>query len=340
MPRSWLIAILAGLISAVVMVSAGAGPTGLRFLLFAVTPLPIALVGLGWGWRSGAVAGTAGTIFILLVSGQVGLAAIFALTQAVPMAGLVYLAGLSRPADEANPGITPAGQNTSVAQLEWYPVGRIILWAVGIGAAIAVGLIVLFGAFDPNFMADLENKLSEAIKANISSIAGNTELKDTDVATMTKVAIAMLPAGGAIAIAGSLLLCLWVAARIAQASDNLERPWPDLAAFDYPTGTALTLAAALAVVSFAPPPLTMVGSAVVGALLFAFLLLGLAVVHYITRGNAWRPFALWALYIGLLFLQGFALLVILLGLFEAFLNLRAKFGGPSQPPPTTPNQHT
>ena len=60
-----------------------------------------------------------------------------------------------------------------------------------------------------------------------------------------------------------------------------------------------------------------------GPLFFAYVLLGLAVVHYMTRGRPWRPFALWGLYASLFIMNTFASLAIaLLGLAEAVWPMR------------------
>ncbi len=52
-----LVGVGLGLVAAVVFASATTGPLVARFLLFFITPLPIALAGLGWGWHTAAIAG-------------------------------------------------------------------------------------------------------------------------------------------------------------------------------------------------------------------------------------------------------------------------------------------
>ena len=67
-----------------------------------------------------------------------------------------------------------------------------------------------------------------------------------------------------------------------------------------------------------------------GPLFFAYVLLGLAVVHFVTRGRPWRPFALWALYASLFVMNTVASLAIaLLGLAEAIWPMR-KISPPPQ----------
>ena len=63
----------------------------------------------------------------------------------------------------------------------------------------------------------------------------------------------------------------------------------------------------------------------------AYVLLGLAVVHYTTRGRSWRPFALWGLYAALVLTNtGLSLLIAILGLIEQMISLRR----PTAPPPS------
>ncbi len=70
----------------------------------------------------------------------------------------------------------------------------------------------------------------------------------------------------------------------------------------------------------------MAGGAVSGALFLAYVLLGLAIAHYATRGAGWRSFALWALYAALLFINPVILIVALAGLVDTIWPLR-------RPPP-------
>ena len=326
MPKHWLIGLGAGLISAVVFVSASTGPLAMRYFLFALTPLAIALAGLGWGWRSGLIAGIVGTGLIAALTGHATLITMFAVTQAVPMVILVYLAGLSR----TDPG--SEGTSTAAPQ-EWYPPGRLMIWAAALSAITALIILLVLGAMQDDFAIILQSKFAEAIKSGMLPLAGKGPLSDEDIAILTNVAVTLLPAGAAISTMASLLFSLWLSGRITLASGQLERPWPDLAAMTFPSGTATLLALAV-LACFLPDPFGMAGSTLLGALLFAYLLLGLAVIHYTTRGNPWRFFALWALYVALLFAYGVVLIVTLLGISETFLHLRTKLGGPptSSPP--------
>lgn len=320
MPTNWLIGLGAGLVSAVVFMSANTGALPLRYVLFALAPLAIALAGLGWGWITGAFAGVVATAAIALLTAHLPFAGLYVVTQALPMTVLLYLAGLSR-----------ASAPDDAASVEWYPVGRLVIWAAGLSAITAIMVLLALGAGEADFAIQLESKFADAIKTGVLPIQGATPLSDDDVATLARIAINVLPAVIAVSAMASLLLSLWISGLVTRASEQLQRPWPDLAAIAFPNGTALALAFATAA-TFLPEPFRMAGSTLVGTLVFAFLLLGLAVIHYVTRGNPWRLIALWALYIGVLFAYGVVFVVVLLGISETFLKLRQRFGGPPNTP--------
>ena len=68
-----------------------------------------------------------------------------------------------------------------------------------------------------------------------------------------------------------------------------------------------------------------------GALLFAYLLAGLALAHFIVRHRA--RWALWILYASLVVFEPYAaILVAMAGLLDPILKLKRRFGAP--PPPT------
>ena len=123
---------------------------------------------------------------------------------------------------------------------------------------------------------------------------------------------------------------LYLAGRIARASGQLGRDWPDLPALAYPAGFPLLVALALAA-SFAPGTLGVAGASFSGALLIAYLIAGLALMHFIARGRA--PWILWFVYAGLVLFTPYAAAALMVGgLLEPTLKLRRRFG--ASPPST------
>ena len=106
-------------------------------------------------------------------------------------------------------------------------------------------------------------------------------------------------APGAIAATTTLMLLvnLYVAARTAQVSDRLPRPWLDLPThFRLPAAAGLVAAAALAAWYFAPEPYSPFAAAAVAPFALIFGLQGLATLHALSRRAPGRPALLAALY--------------------------------------------
>ena len=313
---SLLIGLCAGVVSAVVFVSATTGPLFARMLLIILTPLALFLAGLGRGPMTVALGGLAGTL--LLLAGGPTIAALFAASVAIPVFVLVYLASLNR---------------TVEAGRQWFPMGRIIIAAAMLAGAFSTLTLFQLGG-DAEALRTLHDLLQSFVANELSKIPDAPVLTPADIDADAAVLLAVLPLASAISTMGSLLLNMWLAGRITLASGRLLRPWPDLAATTYPSATPLLLAL-LTGAAFLPGMPGLIARAFAGSLFFAYVLLGLAVVHYITRGSAWRPFALWGLYLSLFIINTLASLALaLLGLADAIWPIR-KPAGPFEGPPKT-----
>ncbi|MDX2309414.1 MAG: DUF2232 domain-containing protein [Hyphomicrobium sp.] len=334
MQRAILTAIGLGLVSAVVFASAAARPNALGVALYLVTMLPLFLAGLGWGWRMGVIAALASSAALALIGGP-ATAASFAVSQAAPATLLSYLALLQR--DVTRPDGT---QGT-----EWYPIGRLVLWTVFFAGVLTPLVFLLLGGDIDTVKSQLRDGMKASIEQSLPKVDGKPPLSGTDIDQLAKAFVDLLPAGLAVSVVSSLLFNLWLAARITWASGQLERPWPALDETALPRGTPLLLLAALVTMNLGGFP-AISGLAFSGGLFIAFVLIGLAVVHHLTRGKAWRPFALAALYLGVLFLVipgtpiPLVLLIALLGIADTVADLRRLNRGGTGPPPLTPSTST
>ena len=325
MRQDYLIALALGLVACVAFVSATTGPLPMRLILFLITPLPLLLAGLGWGVRAALVAGAAGTIMLIAAGPMV--AAVFALSQAVPSAVLSYLAMLNRTVPEAE---TTSGASEPSTQREWYPPGRLVVWAAVMAAVPAIIWSVLADANSTEIKAALATGLEAAFKAGAVGAPGGGPWTPATIAQFSAKLYAILPAGSAVAWMSGLLLTLWIAGRIMRASGQLTRPWPDLASLEFPSGTALAFATVTLAAVLLEGPVGIAGRAFCGALLLAYFLLGLAIIHFMTRGMSWRPFVLWGLYTALLFVNGLvAIPIAIIGLTDGLLHLRRRYGSPT-----------
>ena len=81
-------------------------------------------------------------------------------------------------------------------------------------------------------------------------------------------------------------LNLYLAGRIAPASGRLGRDWPDCRRLAYPPGLPAARPRCAVAASFAAgAPSGVAGTSFTGAFLFAYLLAGLALMHFIARGR-------------------------------------------------------
>ncbi len=313
MPLALLIGIGAGLASAVLFLSASRGTPDV-VLLFVLSPLPVALAGLGWGWLSAAVA----AVVAATAAGMVGTgrtALVHAVALGVPMVTFCYFLMLNRP--------VAAADGSNEVALEWYPVGRMIAWA-SLGAGI-ISALALFGTASD--AEGLRRTFLEVLdRVNVLRGADGRDLTAEQKQAFARTFVYIFPWAIAsmwfvIAIAN-----IWVAGHVTRLSGRLARPWPDLSAITLPAWMALAFAASVAL-SFLPDMTGLVASGFASGIMFAFMLLGLAVLHGMTRGSAMRPMMLTMIYLSLLFFSPISsLAVALVGLAEPMLRNR-------RPPP-------
>ena len=100
-------------------------------------------------------------------------------------------------------------------------------------------------------------------------------LGDKQIEALAEFVVTALPAALAAYWVAIFTLNLYLGGRIARASGRLGRDWPDLPGMAYPPGFPLLAALAVAA-SFAPGTIGVAGTSFSGALLFAYLIAGLA----------------------------------------------------------------
>src|SRR5450631_1992315 len=248
-----LIAIAAGCASALMFASIVSGAL-ISLLLFNLAPLPLMVAALGWGPLSATIGG---------IVAATGLGAIFGLpyciafvvTVALPAWWLGHLALLGRPianAAASGNGASPAGPD-----LEWYTVGRILLWLSGFAALTTIAALLTLGTDAVAISGALRRGLLMILGPRDAASVGETE-------QWIDALVAIAPAAAAIVAMMTLTLNLWLAARITATSGQLHRPWPDLkgAALPPMTLTALCLAVAFCFAGGLPAMLAQIAAAV------------------------------------------------------------------------------
>ncbi len=329
--------LVAGLAAAAIILLAAlamqSGGATLAVLLFALGLLPLLLAGLRFGAHAAGVAALVGSLAVTIMAGPAaGLA--HALALGGPGYVLSYLAGLHRFLGEAEAEADAA----SPTGVEWYPPGHIIAWT-----AVMAGTIAALGIFT---LGQSEDAYLAAVKPHLERFLPMAETPPPSAAPTTPTPPAPLPSGmsrdemlaflarsfvpASLAVGWFLIaLCnLWLAAWLLHRTAALPRPWPDIARFEFPRFFSLSVVVAI-FASFLPGLPGIFAAGFTGGFFFAYLLLGLAVLHVITTGMTLRPLMLGAIYLSVLFLQ-IGIFVMLLGIGEQIFRLRSRV--PAKPP--------
>lgn len=313
-----LIGIGAGAATALLFASVASG-SPLSVVLFYLAPLPILLAALGWShWAA----------LIAAVLASAGLAAVFTsyffvaflIGVGLPAWWLGYLTLLARPVEGAPDG------------LEWYPVGHLVVWAAILGAGVVVAGMLHFGTDEESFRSSLRSFMERMLRGGARPPTLPAELpQGADMGRVVDFLVVALPPAAAVVTTITNLLNLWLASRVARISGRLRRPPSDLASMQFPAYAPALMAAAVAV-SFIPGLIGSFGIVFTVSLLMAYAILGLAVMHAITRGMASRPLALGGLYAVLIFFGWPVLLLSMLGLADTAFDLRGRVARRRGPP--------
>jgi hypothetical protein len=317
-----IIGIGAGVAAALLFASVTSG-IWLSIPLFYLAPLPIMIAGLGWSHWAALIASLTGALTLGGIFGVVFLFAFLA-GAGVPAWWLGYLAMLARPVTANAPG----GQQ---APLEWYPPGRLVIWAALLAALVVIVAIPNFGTDAESFRAGLRGALNTVLRAEIATQAEPPSGMPARADRLIEFLVSAIPLAAAILATITNLFNLWLAARIVKFSGRLGRPWPQLSALKFPPSLAAILAVAVAL-SFVDGMLGIVAGITSAALLLAYGVLGFAVLHAITHGLQMRPFLLGLAYAAV-FLIGWPILALcLLGLVDTTIDLRGRVARKRGPP--------
>ena len=314
-----LIGLGAGAAAALLFASMTSGSL-LSIPLTVIAPLPIIIAGLGWSHWSALTAAFVAALALGIAVGPFTFVSFMAVIG-LPAWWLVYLAMLARPV------------GNGATALEWYPPGRLVIWAAILGALAMIVAIPYFGLDADSFRAGLRKIFSTILRAEMGT-AADAPLSIPDVPNGERFVdflVAVFPPTAAVVETLSNVFNLWLAATVVRFSGRLNRPWPTLSAMTFPRPLIGVLAVATAL-SFVGSLIGIAAGVLSASLLMAYGILGFAVLHAITRGMASRIFLLAGVYIAVLVLGWPVLGLCLLGLIEAVVDLRARIAATRGPP--------
>jgi hypothetical protein len=333
MTRILLTGMGAGAAATLLFASVASG-VGLSLILFSLAPLPIMIATLGSGPWAGLVAAVSAAA---MLGGAFGASFFPAFLTSIggPAWCLAYLALLGRPAANGGSG-----------QPEWYPPGRLVLWAAVLGAGVTAAALATMGD-EATIRRSLKHLLEAALCPVPDGLLPDSQVPDSPVppgvsaapppiscpgdmaATIDRMA-RMLPSGSAVIAALTQTGNLWLAGVVMRRLGRLPRPWPDLTTLSLPPLAVVPYGASLAGALLPGLP-GLIAGLFEATLTMAFTMVGLAVVHAVTRGVKGRTAILWGVYSAVFFLLWPVMTII--GVVETLFGLRERFSGRDPPLP-------
>jgi hypothetical protein len=313
-------ALAAGCTSALMFASIISGAL-LSLLLCYLAPLPLLVAALGWGPLCAAAGGMAAAAGLAAIFGfAYGIA--FAITVALPAWWLGHLALLGRPSTlgAASPGATLAVAD----DLEWYPVGRILLWIAGFATLSTIAALLTLGSDAASITGVLRRGLLRLFEPREMPLTEDAE-------HWVDALVTLAPAAGVAVALMTLTLNLWLSAKITATSGRLRRPWPDLRSTVLPPMTLPALFIAIAF-CFTGGLFAMLAQIATAALMMAYALVGFAVLHILTLPMKSRPFWLGTTYAIVIVFGWPILALVALGLADALFDFRRRYRRGKPPP--------
>ncbi|MGY3614805.1 DUF2232 domain-containing protein [Bradyrhizobium sp. USDA 10063] len=313
------IAIAAGCASALMFASLVSGAM-ISLLLFWLAPLPLMVAGLGWGPLTASIGGIAAALGLGAIFG-LPYCITFVIMVALPAWWLGHLALLGRSVAEPNPGGAPA---PAAVNLEWYPVGRILLWIAGFAVLTTMAALLTLGTDAASISAAMKRGLLRVLDSRMVTASGDME-------RVVDAMVAIAPLAAVIVTMISLTINLWLATLITATSGRLRRPWPDLRATALPAMTLVASCVAIAF-CFTSGLLAILAQVTTTALMAAYALTGFAVLHTVTQSLNSRAFWLSCAYAVVVIFTWPVVAMVVLGIADALFGLRQRYLRRRPPP--------
>lgn len=294
---------LGGSASAILAVAFVSGSPAMLFLAN-LAPLPLFLVGLGYG----PVAGTLAVLIGLVLSGILGgllAAGMFGLVHAVP-SWLAFRQALMR-------RTAPDGTVT------WYPLGAVLCWLSAFFAALLVAAALIGFGHGGTFRDTVAWYLTEVVRVLVPMIADSE--RDRVLAALVPFFPGTAVVSWMALIAGNGLLALAILAK----SGRNMRPKPAESDAVLPDWMSWLMVGAAAVALLGSGDLEYIGRNLAMITAVPFFVLGVAVVHVLARRVQGRKPLLVAFYVVLVMSVWARMAVAGLGLIEQWVGVRRRF---------------
>lgn len=313
MARVYLIALGAGLVSALMFATYGAN-LFFALLLIPFSPAPLFLVGLASGVQPVMLAGGAASVLSGFFLGSFAFSLVYALTIMAPAALLVYLALLRR--------VSPDGKT------EWYPTGPLLATLVAFMSILFVILAAAFSGQEGGMHGFLTDQILEYYESYDEEVEqSGAELPAPGEMVRQSSFNAVTGAPGMSVLFMSI--CLLISQAMLLRFGKSLRPSFDLIHLELPKWLSYGLVGSGALALFSSGQLRVLGTGLAITFAVPFFFLGLTVLHAFCRKIAAGLIVLIFVYGILLFQPWVGGALAGLGFLERWLKLRQRALGSS-----------
>ena len=225
--------------------------------------LPVYVAALGWGTRAGIVA-TAAIIAISAILTDPSNGFLIGIMIAAPAALAGHQANLAQNGGDHGD------------ELQWYPFSQILFW----NTLLIIGAVLLFGLlinFDPN---EIGPQLSKHLESLFPAVENGSGLSIEDREKALLMNLQMMPFVLPSMWIGIHFLNFLFALKITRQMNVLARPIEDIAStVNLPPLALVLLVVSLSGIFITSPPISYGFTVAVGALVMAFSIIGLAMMH-------------------------------------------------------------
>ncbi|MEM7634991.1 MAG: DUF2232 domain-containing protein [Pseudomonadota bacterium] len=313
MTNNWIvIGVIAGLTAGLLQAGGSSGNLIGVFLVY-LASFPLFLAGLGWGALTAALG--AGVMIIGHLLGFGPKAAFFAaLSAGIAPVVLSHLALQNRPASA-----TPSDEGeVADTGIEWYPEGRLIVWTAIASAALSVSVMIAIGPDVETFRATV----GETLQPVFVEMAKQPNSPDAD--QIRSFFVLIMPAALSVFWCMSTMVNMYLAGSLLRRTGAGSRPWAPFSQLAFPRWAIWVLSAS-AVATFVPGTLGAFAWVFTAALMLAYAILGLAVMHSLLANHPLRGLLLGIFYLSLMFLSVvWIAFVIMLAMFDQSFNIRKR----------------
>jgi len=332
-----LLAIAAGIVSAVLALASLSGASIAVFYLSLVHPLPLFYAGQSLGVRAASIASATAVAIVALANPVSGL--VFGLLYAVPVWVIVRLSligpdGVIWQIPEDRHAHTPEGPKTQSTFADrmlgrgvdwqgqpgepprdtgWFPAGSILAMIAAVGGVYIIALSVMTGGGLEETVTQALTELSNAFAAP----QGETVLQQA-VLTLVPYFAGMAAAMWALGLVLNVVIAQGL---LAKGGRNI-RPSPRLRELTLPDGLSWALVGSALMALIASGEIEYIGHNLAIVLSVPFFFLGLAVVHKLAGLTPLPGVMLGLVYLVVIFSGWFVLVIAGIGILEQWFGLR------------------